>query len=68
MFITKTKLDELLERYKDLDHVYVKNKLVEYENLVQYYSILCTKQYMKDFNATSNEWSKLEKTQFKEEM
>ncbi len=56
MFRTKTKLDDLLETYKDLDHVYVKNKLVEYDNLVQYYSILCTKQHMEDSNATLNEW------------
>jgi len=55
MFRTKTKLDGLLERYKDLNHVYVKNKLVECDNLVQYYSILCTKQQMEDSNATLNE-------------
>jgi hypothetical protein len=60
MFRTKTKLDDLLERYKDLNHVYVvKNKLVECDNLVQYYLILCTKKQMEDSNATLNECWKL---------
>ncbi len=36
MLKTNTKFDDFLERYKDLDLVYVSNKLEEYENLVQY--------------------------------
>jgi hypothetical protein len=44
MLKTKTKLDDLLEKYKDLDPMYVNNRLEEYDNLVQYYSILCSKQ------------------------
>jgi len=28
------KMDDLLEKYKDLDLVYVNNKLEEYDNLV----------------------------------
>ncbi len=28
------KIDDLLEKYKDLDHVYVSNKLEEYDDLV----------------------------------
>ncbi len=40
MLRTKTKLDDLLERYKDLDLTHVKNKFEEYDDLVQYYSIL----------------------------
>ncbi len=68
MFRTKTKLDDLLERYKDLNHVYVKNKLVECDNLVQYYSILCTKQQMDDSNATLNECWKLAESKFKKEL
>jgi hypothetical protein len=36
MLKTKKKFGDLLERYKDLDLVYVNNKLKEYENLVQY--------------------------------
>jgi hypothetical protein len=34
MLKTNTKFDDFLERYKDLDLVYVSNKLEEYENLV----------------------------------
>ncbi len=44
MLKTKTKLDDLLERYKDLDHTYVNNRFEEYNNLVWYYSIFRTKQ------------------------
>jgi hypothetical protein len=55
MLRTKTKLDDLLERYKDLDLVHVKNKFEEYDNLVQYYSILHTKQHMEDSNAKLDE-------------
>lgn len=39
MLRSKTKLDDLLEGYKDLDHVYIKNRLEEYDDSVQYYSI-----------------------------
>ncbi len=34
MLKTNTKFDDFLERYKDLDLVYVSIKLEEYENLV----------------------------------
>jgi hypothetical protein len=44
MLKTKIKLDDLLERYKDLDLVYIINRLEEYDDLVQYYTILRTKQ------------------------
>jgi hypothetical protein len=44
MLKTKIKLDYLLERYKDLDLVYIIDRLEEYDNLVQYYTILHTKQ------------------------
>jgi hypothetical protein len=40
---TKTKLEDLLEKNKDLDPVYVNKGLKEYDELVQYYFILCTK-------------------------
>jgi len=67
MLRSKTKLDDLLEGYKDLDHVYIKNRL-EYDDSVQYYSILCTKQQMEDSNARLYEWWELVEAQFKEEM
>jgi len=44
MLKIKTNLDDLLEKYKDLDPMYVSNRLEEYDDLVQYYSILCTQQ------------------------
>jgi hypothetical protein len=42
--------------YKVLDLMHVKNKFEEYDHLVQYYSILHTKQQMEDSNAKPNEW------------
>jgi hypothetical protein len=44
MHKTKSKQNDLVERSKDLDLTNVKNKLEEYDDLVQYYSILYTKQ------------------------
>jgi hypothetical protein len=67
MLKTKTKLDDLLEKYKDLNLVYVSNKLEEYGNLVHYYFILHTKQQMEYSNAKLDEWWLVE-VQFKEEM
>jgi hypothetical protein len=44
MIKTKTKLEDLLKKNKDLDPMYVNNRLEKYnDELVQYYSILCTK-------------------------
>jgi hypothetical protein len=34
MLKAKTKLDDSLDRYKDLDHVYINNRLEEYDDLV----------------------------------
>jgi hypothetical protein len=34
MLKIKTKLDDLLEKYKDVNHVYVSNRLEEYDDLV----------------------------------
>jgi hypothetical protein len=56
MLKIKTKLDDLLEKDKDLNHVYVSNRLEEYNDLVQYYSILHTKQQMEYFNIKLLEW------------
>jgi hypothetical protein len=68
MLKTKTKLDDLLEKYKDLNLVYVSNKLEEYGNLVHYYSILHTKQQMEYSNGKLDKWWELAEVQFKEEM
>jgi hypothetical protein len=43
MVKTKSKLDDLVMKIKDLDPTYVNNILDEYNELVQYYSILHTK-------------------------
>ncbi len=59
MHKTKSKLDDLMERGKDLDPTYVKNRLEEYDDLVQYYSILHTKQQMDDANVELDEWWEL---------
>ncbi len=61
-------MDDLLEKYKDLDPVYVSNKLEEYDHLVQYYFILCTKQQMKESNVEPDEWWELVEVQFKKEI
>ncbi len=68
MLKTASMLDELVEKNKDLDPAYVNNKLEKYDDLVQYYSILHTKQYMDDTNVELNECWELTKAQFQEEM
>jgi hypothetical protein len=40
MVKTKSKLDDLVEKNKDLDPTYVNNILEEYDEFIQYYSIL----------------------------
>jgi len=60
-------LDDLLEKYKDLNPKYV-NILEDYDNLVEYYSILHTKQQMGDYNVELHEWWELVEVQFKEQM
>ncbi len=59
MVKTKSKLDDLVEKNKDLDLAYDNNKLEEYNHLVQYYSILHIKQQMDDVNAEFDEWWEL---------
>ncbi len=59
IYKTMSRLDDFVERNKDLDPTYVKNKSEEYDDLVQYYSILCTKQQMNDANVEPDEWWKL---------
>jgi len=44
MIKTQTKLEDLVEKHKDLNIGYVNNKLEDYDELLQYYSILHTKQ------------------------
>jgi hypothetical protein len=61
IFKIKRRLDYLLEKYKDLDYVYVNNRLEEYDYLVQYYTILHIKQHMEDSNVELDEWWELEK-------
>ncbi len=56
MVKTKSKLDDLVEKNKDLDPMYVNNKVEEYNELVQYYSILHTKQQMDDANVELDKW------------
>jgi hypothetical protein len=68
MLKTKKKLDDLLERHEDIDIVYVNNTLKEYDDHVQYYSILRTEQQMENSNAKLDEWWELAKAQFRIEM
>ncbi len=56
---TKSRLDDLVEKNKDMDPVYLNNKLEGYDELVQYYSIPHTKQHMDDSNVEPNEWWEL---------
>jgi hypothetical protein len=62
MVKTKSKLDDLVEKNKDLDSTYVNNILEEYDEFIQYYSILCIKQNMDDANVKpDHEWWELVK-------
>jgi hypothetical protein len=60
MFKTKSKLNVLVEKNKDLDLAYVSDRLEKYDELVKYYSILHTKQHMDDTNVKFNEWWELQ--------
>lgn len=55
MIKTKTKLEDLLKKNKDLDPVYVNKKLEEHDELVQNYFILHSKQQMEGSNVEPNE-------------
>jgi len=48
--------------------MYVKIKLEEYDDMVEYYSTLCTKQPMQNSTTKLNECWELVKTKLKEEM
>jgi hypothetical protein len=62
MVKTKSKMDDLVEKNKDLDPTYVNNILEEYDEFIQYYSILCIKQNMDDANVKpDHEWRELVK-------
>jgi len=45
-----------MEKNKYLDPFYVNNKLEKYDELVQCYSIICTKQQMDESNVKPSEW------------
>ncbi len=66
MVKTKSKLDDFVKKNISLDPSYVNHRLEECNELVQYYSIMCTKQQMDDSNVELNEWWEL--AEFKEEM
>jgi hypothetical protein len=59
MVKTKSKLDDLVEKNKDLDPSFVNNILEKCNELVQYYSILRIKQHMDDSNVEHDEWREL---------
>jgi hypothetical protein len=48
--------------------MYVENKLEEYDDLVEYYSTICTKQPMENSNVEPNECWELVETQFRGKM
>jgi hypothetical protein len=48
--------------------MYVENKLEEYDDLVECYSTLCTKQPTGNSNAKPNECWEMVEAQFREEM
>jgi hypothetical protein len=48
-----------VETNKDLDLTYINNRLEEYDDLEQYYSILHTKQQVDGANAELDEWWEL---------
>ncbi len=59
MVKTKSKPDDLVEKNKDLDPSYVNDRLEEYNELIQYYSIPHTKQQKYDSNVEPDEWWEL---------
>jgi hypothetical protein len=59
MVRTKSNINNLVEKNKDLDPTYVNKKLEKHNELLQYYSILHTKQQMDDSNVEPNKWWEL---------
>jgi hypothetical protein len=54
------------EQKKNLDLANVKKRLEDYEQMLQYYTLIKTKNKMKDFEAKFKEWWKVAEEYFKE--
>ncbi len=62
MVKTKSKLDDLVEKNINSGPSYANHILEKYNELIQYYSILHTKQQTDDSNVELNEWWELAET------
>jgi len=49
-------LENVNGKRKSLDPIYVKKKLEDYEQMLQYYILMKTKNKMKDFDTKFKEW------------
>ncbi len=55
----QAQLETTNEKRKSLDQVDVKKMLKDYEQMLQYYTLMKTKNKMKDSNAKSEEWQEV---------
>ncbi len=56
------------EQKKSLNPDGVKKKLKDYEQMMQYYTLMRTKNKMKDFEAKSKEWQEVAQEYFTKEL
>ncbi len=56
------------EQKKNLNPASVKKKLKDYEQMLQYYTLMKTKNKMKDFEAKYEEWLEVAKEYFTKEL
>ncbi len=52
----QAQLEKAHEQRKSLDPIGIKKRLEDYEHMLQYYTLMRTKNKMKDFEEKSKEW------------
>ncbi len=64
----QAKLEMAQEHRKSLDPIGVKKRLDDYEHMLQYYTLMKTKNKMKDFEVEFEEWWEVVEEYFTKEM
>jgi hypothetical protein len=61
-------LERAHEHRKSLDPIRIKKRLEDYEQMLQYCTLMTTKNMMKDFEAKYEEWWEVTKEYFTKEL
>jgi hypothetical protein len=61
-------LERAHEHRKSLDPIRIKKRLEDYEQMLQYCTLMTTKNMMKDFEAEYEEWWEVTKEYFTKEL